>query len=396
LSFRRIKADSRLEVTVSLKITQEFIVALLIAAWIHVALFFVFVLLLVFDLFEDRVFIGKDVSPKQEERLELTLVLDDSEPEASLEVPILEPVTEVTSDQTRKEPRLVEEKSFVQTNLNQVVEERPENPNFIGQNNTMASSDREAVAGESELTALAGEKDPQADLKSFDSNFSDGENQPVGKLSETPDSPNADPTQQPENEIDQEAHDNAQVPEDSAKLEETEMAETEDLAELDQALRALEEALADDSPQQELVEPNDLKKVSSKQAAPQNGGFAPQAKKTRVQGVIRATGVGSLDVANTALGRYQAAIYQKLERSWQVEVIRNRSLIVPGNITLYFTVNQNGVVGNRSWVSINGTSFAQRGMIVNALEKIEIAQMPPEVLQELQGDTLELIVTFDY
>jgi len=383
-------------VTASLKITQEFIVALLIAAWIHVALFFVFVLLLVFDLFEDRVFIGKDVSPKQEERLELTLVLDDSEPEASLEVPILEPVTEVTSDQTRKEPRLVEEKSFVQTNLNQVVEERPENPNFIGQNNTMASSDREAVAGESELTALAGEKDPQADLKSFDSNFSDGENQPVGKLSETPDSPNADPTQQPENEIDQEAHDNSQVPEDSAKLEETKMSETEDLAELDQALRALEEALADDSPQQELVEPNDLKKVSSKQAAPQNGGFAPQAKKTRVQGVIRATGVGSLDVANTALGRYQAAIYQKLERSWQVEVIRNRSLIVPGNITLYFTVNQNGVVGNRSWVSINGTSFAQRGMIVNALEKIEIAQMPPEVLQELQGDTLELIVTFDY
>jgi len=383
-------------VTASLKITQEFIVALLIAAWIHVALFFVFVLLLVFDLFADRVFIGKDVSPKQEERLELTLVLDDSEPEASLEAPISEPVTEVTSDQVRREPRLVEEKSFVQTNLNQAVEERPENPNFIGQNNTMASSDREAVAGESELTALAGEKDPQADLKSFDSNFSDGENQPVGKLSETPDSPNADPTQHPENEIDQEAHDNAQVPEDSAKLEETKMAETEDLAELDQALRALEEALADDSPQQELVEPNDLKKVSSKQAAPQNGGFAPQAKKTRVQGVIRATGVGSLDVANTALGRYQAAIYQKLERSWQVEVIRNRSLIVPGNITLYFTVNQNGVVGNRSWVSINGTSFAQRGMIVNALEKIEIAQMPPEVLQELQGDTLELIVTFDY
>ena len=382
--------------TASLKITQEFIVALLIAAWIHVALFFVFVLLLVFDLFADRVFIGKDVSPKQEERLELTLVLDDPEPEASLEAPILEPVTEVTSDQARREPGLVEEKSFIQTNLNQAVEERPENPNFIGQNNTMASSDREAVAGESELTALAGEKDPQADLKSFDSNFSDGENQPVGKLSETPDSPNADPTQQPENEIDQEAHDNAQVPEDSAKLEETKMAETEDLAELDQALRALEEALADDSPQQELVEPNDLKKVSSKQAAPQNGGFAPQAKKTRVQGVIRATGVGSLDVANTALGRYQAAIYQKLERSWQVEVIRNRSLIVPGNITLYFTVNQNGVVGNRSWVSINGTSFAQRGMIVNALEKIEIAQMPPEVLQELQGDTLELIVTFDY
>lgn len=385
-----------MEVTASLKITQEFIVALLIAAWIHVALFFVFVLLLVFDLFADRVFIGNDVSPKQEERLELTLVLDDSEPESSLEAPILEPVTEVTSDQARREPRLVEEKSFVQTNLNQAVEERPENPNFIGQNNTMASSDREAVAGESELTALAGEKDPQADLKSFDSNFSDGENQPVGKLSETPDSPNADPTQQPENEIDQEAHDNAQLPEDSAKLEETKMAETEDLAELDQALRALEEALADDSPQQELVEPNDLKKVSSKQAAPQNGGFAPQAKKTRVQGVIRATGVGSLDVANTALGRYQAAIYQKLERSWQVEVIRNRSLIVPGNITLYFTVNQNGVVGNRSWVSINGTSFAQRGMIVNALEKIEIAQMPPEVLQELQGDTLELIVTFDY
>ena len=46
-----------------------------------------------------------------------------------------------------------------------------------------------------------------------------------------------------------------------------------------------------------------------REAAEQNGGFAPRARKTRIAGVISADGKGSLNVANTAIGRYQGSTH---------------------------------------------------------------------------------------
>ena len=133
-----------------------------------------------------------------------------------------------------------------------------------------------------------------------------------------------------------------------------------------------------------------------REAAEQDGGFAPRSRKTRVAGVIRTNGKGSLDVANTAIGRYQGAIFKKLETAWQMENIRNRSLLAPGNVTLYFVVNKDGKVSRQRQMAMLGASGTQWGMILRSLSVINIPKMPKDVVKELEGDPLEIIVTFNY
>jgi hypothetical protein len=43
-----------------------------------------------------------------------------------------------------------------------------------------------------------------------------------------------------------------------------------------------------------------------------------------------------------------------------------------------------------------GASGTQWGMILRALSGINIPKMPKDVVQELEGDPLEIIVTFNY
>jgi hypothetical protein len=133
-----------------------------------------------------------------------------------------------------------------------------------------------------------------------------------------------------------------------------------------------------------------------REAAEQNGGFAPRARKTRIAGVISADGKGSLNVANTAIGRYQGGIFKKLETAWQMENISNRSLLAPGNVTLYFVVNKSGKVSRQKQMAMVGASGTQWGMILRALSGINIPKMPKDVIKELAGDPLEIIVTFNY
>ena len=112
--------------------------------------------------------------------------------------------------------------------------------------------------------------------------------------------------------------------------------------------------------------------------------------------MISANGKGSLDVANTAIGRYQGAIFKKLETAWQMENISNRSLLAPGNVTLYFVVNKSGRVSRQKQMAMVGASGTQWGMILRALSGINIPKMPKDVVTELKGDPLEIIVTFNY
>ncbi|MGB0644618.1 MAG: hypothetical protein ACPGQF_07745, partial [Akkermansiaceae bacterium] len=172
----------------------------------------------------------------------------------------------------------------------------------------------------------------------------------------------------------------------------------------EQALALLEEEEGDDSKNEvvrsenEMIEENlpERPAKDQREAAEQNGGFAPQARKTRIAGVISADGKGSLDVANTAIGRYQGGIFKKLETAWQMENISNRSLLAPGNVTLYFVVNKSGKVSRQKQMAMVGASGTQWGMILRALSGINIPKMPKDVIKELAGDPLEIIVTFNY
>ena len=381
------------------KSKQEFFVALLIAAWAHVAFFFVFVVLLVFDMLSAKVIEEDREKPKKErEQVELSLVYEEEAVVAMTPPAVVDPAP---VEEEQEEAALPPPTGFVQTQENQALEEKPDEAVFIGENNTQATSDAGAEAGDQKMTALAGENEMKQDVKTFNSTFANGqESGPQDGTAEVGEGGEGDAAMTKPEVLDLESLTQpAEPPLPEAVLEEK-MPEPkmDELAAIDQALKELDEALAEEKTPMKKVEETRPEKVVSKasESANQDGGFAPMTTKTKVRGVINASGSGSLNVENTPAGRYQAKIYKLLERSWQMENIRNRSLIAPGNITLYFAVDRNGKVSNQQQIAMNGASDTQWGMVLRALDTITLPPMPKDVIDDLSGDALELTVTFNY
>ncbi len=381
------------------KSKQEFFVALLIAAWAHVVVFFVFVILLVCDMLSAKVIDEDGKSPPEKrDQVEISLVYE--EEAATAEVQIAPPIPEAPPE-VPKEATLPPPSGFVQTQEGQAMESKPDEADFIGENNTKATSDAGAESGDQKLSALAGEDVLKHDIKTFESNFSDGqESGPQDGSAEIGEGGKGDAAMSQPEVLDLENLSKPAEPPAPEEVPKEEMTvpDRDELAAIDQALKELDEALAEEKPVMKKVEETLPERVVSKasESGSKDGGFAPQTRKTKVKGVINASGEGSLNVENTPVGRYQAKILKLLERSWQMENIQNRSLIAPGNITLYFAVNRNGVVSNQQQVAMNGASDTQWGMVLRALGTLDIPKMPKDVIEDLDGDALELTVTFNY
>lgn len=371
--------------------------ALLIAAWAHIGLFFIFVVLMASNLFSARIDYDKKEPRPEPSTIRMQMVYE--EPVGAPAVPV-EPVLPDEVEEEKQPP------AFVQTNESQESEEPPEETDLIGERDTTATSDKGAVAGAEDMAALSGEEEKKSDPKTFDSDFAEGDavggntgmkdavdvgkgddqiNQEVAKTTGDAEPLVKDPAPEPIEDM------TPPLPKD-------------DLTSIEDALAMLEEEVGDGlkkeqiKPETEKVEETMPERPTrdQREAAEQDGGFAPRSRKTRVAGVISANGKGSLDVANTAIGRYQGAIFKKLETAWQMENIRNRSLLAPGNVTLYFVVNKDGKVSRQKQMAMVGASGTQWGMILRSLSVINIPKMPKDVVKELEGDPLEIIVTFNY
>ncbi|MDG2400479.1 MAG: hypothetical protein P8M04_07890 [Akkermansiaceae bacterium] len=381
----------------SLMYRRDLVFALLIAAWAHIGLFFLFVVLMASNLFSERIDYEEKKSEPRPDLIKMQMVYE--EPAGVSVVPIQPEQPEEAEEQ---DPSPV----FVQTNEAQESGEPPKETDLIGERDTTASSDEDAIAGEQDRAALSGDEEPKNDPKTFDSDFSEGDavggntgmrdSVDVGKGDEQINQETAKTTGDAEPLV----KDPVPVP-----VEEAAPATPKDeLTSIEEALALLEEEVGDGR-KKELVKPEienaeetmpERPAKDQREAAEQNGGFAPRSRKTRIAGVISANGKGSLDVANTAIGRYQGAIFKKLETAWQMENISNRSLLAPGNVTLYFVVNKSGKVSRQKQMAMVGASGTQWGMILRALSGINIPKMPKDVVTELKGDPLEIIVTFNY
>ena len=376
---------------------RDLVFALLIAAWAHIGLFFIFVVLMASNLFSARIDYDKKEPRPEPSSIRMQMVYE--EPVGAPAVPV-EPVLPDEVEEEKQPP------AFVQTNESQKSEEPPEETDLIGERDTTATSDEGAVAGAEDMAALSGEEEKKSDPKTFDSDFAEGDavggntgmkdavdvgkgddqiNQEVAKTTGDAEPLVRDPAPEPIEDM------TPPLPKD-------------DLTSIEDALAMLEEEVGDGL-KKEQIKPGTEKVEETmperptrdqREAAEQDGGFAPRSRKTRVAGVIRTNGKGSLDVANTAIGRYQGAIFKKLETAWQMENIRNRSLLAPGNVTLYFVVNKDGKVSRQRQMAMLGASGTQWGMILRSLSVINIPKMPKDVVKELEGDPLEIIVTFNY
>ena len=376
---------------------RDLVFALLIAAWAHIGLFFIFVILMASNLFSARIDYEERKPEPRPDLIKMQMIYEEP---AGVSILPIEPEQPEESEE-KESPQ-----AFVQTNEGQESEAPPQETDSIGERDTTATSDQEAVAGQDGRAALSGNEEAKYDPKTFDSDFAEGD--VVGENVDVKDSLDVGKGKE---DINQEA---AKMTGDAKPLLKDEAEELvkeatppnpkDELTSIKEALALLEEEVGDDwkkepvEPEAEKIEETlpERPAKDQRQASEQNGGFAPRSRKTRIAGVISANGKGSLDVTNTAIGRYQGKIFKKLETAWQMENISNRSLLAPGNVTLYFVVETTGKVSRQKQMAMVGASGTQWGMILRALSGINIPKMPRDVVKELEGDPLEIIVTFNY
>lgn len=134
--------------------------------------------------------------------------------------------------------------------------------------------------------------------------------------------------------------------------------------------------------------------VGGSEQEPKKSGFRGYSRQTRVTGSINRQGKSALNVKNSPLGRYQALISKAVELQWRRNCEQHRDHIVPGVISIRFYVDQSGGVSGIKFQEVIGANFIERGFTQRALRQVELPKMPESVLKELQGESLELIYNF--
>ena len=365
---------------------RHFLVALFAALWIHVGLIFVFILLLIFDVLSGKEIVSDESEneiPPEDDFSELVLTFEEDPP---TEIAPVEEDQEADPDTPIPEPN----EKFARTRDDQ-MSDAPIKAEFIGERDTRAASDEKAVAGDRKSVALSGELKERKDNQTFNSTFSDGD---TTQNQTTVNTEEIDTGKDQKTEDSSEASNKEMTPEKELVSED----KTEDFVDLDRVTTTIEDAMEKDKKAANTdseMKPA-VKVIEKKKAASRDGGFNSQTSKTMVKGVLSAKGIGALDVKNSAVGTYGSHIFKEIEREWQMGNYKYRSLISPGQITLYFVVNKKGRVYRQRQVEMRGASGTQWGIVLNSVTAAKIPPMSKDVINELGGEDLELTMGFTY
>ena len=141
---------------------------------------------------------------------------------------------------------------------------------------------------------------------------------------------------------------------------------------------------------QETAKPADTPKPKPS-PEPEFKGFQ---RKTAVVGSINRTGRSALDVEDSALGRYGAAIGRAVELEFQRNCVRHRDYITPGFLTVRFYVEPTGKVRSVHLDGDMSTGEIQKGFTLNSIRNAEIPAMPQALRREYAKEPLELVFRF--
>lgn len=366
---------------------RHFLIAFFAALWIHVGLVFVFILLLIFDILSGKEIVSDQAEkeiPSEDDVSELVLTFEEDPP---VEILPIEEDEEAAPETPIPEPN----EKFARTRDNQ-MSDAPIKAEFIGERDTRAASDDKAVAGKRKSVALSGELKERKDNQTFNSTFSDGD--ATGNKTSRINAEEIDAGKDQKTEDSSEASSKEMTP----KKELVSKDKTEDFVDLDGVAKIIEDAMERDKKAANTnsqIKPV-VKVAEKKKAASRDGGFNSQTSKTMVKGVLSARGIGALDVKNSAVGTYGSHIFKEIEREWQMGNYKYRSLISPGQITLYFVVNKKGQVFRQRQVEMRGASGIQWGIVLNSVTSAKIPPMSKDVIKELGGEDLELTMGFTY
>lgn len=267
-----------------------------------------------------------------------------------------------------------------------------QNPAFMGERDTRAASDRTPVAGAPPLPSQAGiAPRDETDIETTQSDYKDGAlsaGTPAPPEPEIAEAAPANPVQSPGGMA------AARPPPPREKLLEgphpvdvqvpLESAPSREIKPTPEPHRA-----AESPPSKAAATPPPPKPKSSTDPA-----FSGYQRKTAVVGSISRTGRSSLDVADTPLGRYQAAISRAVEQEWQRNCVRHRDFITPGFLTVRFFVETGGRVRSVQFVGDMETGEVQKGFTLNSIRDADIPAMPRQLRAEYDKEPLELIFRF--
>jgi outer membrane biosynthesis protein TonB len=321
------------------------------------------------------------------------------------------------------------------TNESQATAENIESDRYFGERSTQAASETAGEEQGVEVPTQDGrEPRTEEEMELRDSQFADGDDDGAPGSPGMPSPPseevaNREPSESTPNEAeDQEANDESQ--EESAELAQAEAGEEVDsppeataeerldLAKVEaRELLSLEESIpqpkeeeqpepenevgeeeAIPEPQEEELEQAVAQEESSAPSASgeqgTENGFEREASKTKISGTIRRVGESSVDVEDTVKGRFLASVNQQIEKAWQRECIMRREHILPGVLSVSFVINDKGKVTGFRFDSRIAGGAIQEGFTMLAVQKAELPEMPPEMTKELNGNTLEMSLTF--
>ncbi len=317
------------------------------------------------------------------------------------------------------------EKQFLPTQESQETTEPVQSARYFGERNTAAASSGEAVENGLEVPSQEGrEQLSPNDFELSDSDFSDSDldgspGVPGEPLPPSPVVTDAAETQPNEETFSETQEEPIEQPQETPLLETTQPSETpveeatvdnepqqEELLSLEESLPVAKEEEEEEKPLEEPKEEKELveEQIPEPKVATPSGavpgerglqsGYDREARKTRISGTIRRRGKNSLDVEDTVKGRFLATMNKEIERAWQRECILRREFILPGVLSVSFSINEQGrVTGFRFDSRIAGGAI-QEGFTMRAIQKAKIPAMPEELTEELQGAELELNLTF--
>jgi hypothetical protein len=284
------------------------------------------------------------------------------------------------------------ERRFARTSPDQAAP-ASENPAFIGERNTRATSDRPPVADAPQLPSQAGiTPRDENHIETTESDYKDGSltaEAPVAPESEISESPSSTSpaansaatlsTAQASRPPPREALLKGPNPVDVQVRKET--AAGEEIKATPEPRPAEDARPVEESP-------------PAKAAPVRDPAFSGFQRKTAVVGSISRTGRSSLDVEDTALGRYQVAISRAVELEWQRNCVRHRDYITPGFLTVRFFVETSGRVRSVQFVGDMETGEIQKGFTLNSIRDADIPAMPAALRREYDKEPLELVFRF--
>ncbi len=292
-------------------------------------------------------------------------------------------------------------RDFVRTSDEQVAPP-VENPEFIGERNTRAASEQAPdAAGPPDRPSQDGiEPRVENELETTVSEYQDGslEHQDPGQEQPPQEAVVAPPVEEESRESEASGTDE-DLPErrDPVKPREA-LAETPW-----QVDRPATDDPVDEKPrpspepereEAEVVEEKLSETPKPPSPAPREPGFRGHQRKTQLRGSISRRGTSSLDVEDTDLGRYHAALSRAIERAWQRQVIRNRDYITPGVIRVRVVLDPAGRVRSVGAVEEFGIGVIQKGFTFQAIREADLPAMPSDLRRELDGEPLELLYNF--